>query len=51
MTLVMQARIHPYFPYIHVAVSAKVHLFCPAPGHTLSAPLPAVEIHMCDVFR
>ena len=32
----MQARIHPYFPFFHVDVTADVDLFCPGSGHTLS---------------
>lgn len=35
----LQARIHPYFPYFHVDVTAEVNLFSPMPGHTISASL------------
>ena len=34
--MVLQARIHPYFPFFHVDVTADVHIFCPDSGHTLS---------------
>ncbi len=32
-----QATIHPYFPYIHVHVSARVLVFAPRAGCSLSA--------------
>ncbi|CAL8468773.1 g8314 [Coccomyxa elongata] len=31
-----EARIHPYFPYFHVDVTADVHLFSPAPGYVIT---------------
>jgi len=31
----VQARIHPYFPYFHVDVLADCVLFKPAAGHIL----------------
>lgn len=31
-----EARIHPYFPYFHVDVTADVHLFSPAPGNVIT---------------
>lgn len=37
----MQARIHPYFPYFHLDVSADCVLFKPRAGHVLGKPLLA----------
>ena len=35
----VQARIHPYFPYFHVDVLADCVLFKPAAGHILGEPI------------
>ena len=43
-TTILQARIHPYFPYFHVDVSADCVLFKPAVGQILGKVL---EVSYC----
>lgn len=47
----LQAKIHPYFPYFHVDVAALVFMFQPVVGAAISMPLIFACMHSnsdCD---
>ncbi|KAK9826838.1 hypothetical protein WJX81_006320 [Elliptochloris bilobata] len=52
----LQATIHPYFPYIHVDVSAQVLVFAPRVGYSMSGKVNSVDadfigLEVLDVFN
>lgn len=43
IAVVLQAKIHPYFPYFHVDVAALVFMFQPVLGAAISMPLTSTS--------